>query len=81
MLGYIVRLVYCCIKQRNEMFRCFYCGTKLCWNSDANLSDIGYSDDDFVIVSFYHCPNCGRDYEIADPPQEERDSTYKDYWK
>lgn len=51
------------------MFKCFYCGSELCWDSDVNLSDIGFSyigfsEDEFGIVSFYHCPHCGRNYEI-----------------
>ena len=63
------------------MFKCFYCGAELCWDSSCNLEDAGGIEGDFGCIDYYHCINCGRSYEISDPPQEERDSTYQNYWK
>lgn len=40
----------------------------------------GYEDDDTAVVSFYHCKRCGRDYEIAEPCEEERNGEYSSYW-
>lgn len=62
--------------------RCFFCGNELIWNSDYNLSDLWDADEnDDGVASFYHCPVCGRHYEIYDPPKEERENEYKEYWE
>ena len=61
--------------------KCLICGGPLCWDNDYDLGDLrGDEEDDGGVVSMYHCIHCGRDYEIADPPKEERDTTYKEYW-
>lgn len=54
--------------------KCLFCGGELCWNSDYDV------EGDDGIISSYTCMKCGRDYEITDPPREERETTYKDYW-
>lgn len=60
--------------------RCYFCGGELTWDNDENLEAIGGAEDDWGVVTFLHCKHCGRDYEIADPPAEERDTTYRGYW-
>lgn len=62
---------------------CFYCGEPLCWDADFDASDIfpsNFKDDKYATVSYLHCPNCGRDYEISDPIKEERETNYSNYW-
>ena len=62
-------------------FKCFYCGTSLGWEDDANIADLLDLDlDEYGTVSFFHCPNCGRSYEIYEPLREEKENDYKDYW-
>ena len=66
-----------------ENLKCLFCDGELAWDSDSNASDSfgEYEEDDTAVVTYYHCEKCGRDYEICEPPREERESTYKDYWK
>ena len=61
---------------------CPVCGGRLVWDSDENANEARteYSEDDSAIVSYYHCANCGRDYEIADPCEEERKGEFAAYW-
>ena len=66
----------------NGNLRCIFCGGDLCWNADNDLSEVRecVSEDDGGVVGSYTCMTCGREYEIYDPPKEEREGTYKDYW-
>ena len=64
-----------------ENFYCYFCGGELVWDNDENLEAIGGEEDDEGVVTFWHCKCCGRDYEIADPPKEERETSYRDYWR
>lgn len=61
---------------------CMYCGSRLTWNSSCMAADMSddYEDDDTASVNFFHCPTCGRDYEVAEPSEEEREGEYADYW-
>lgn len=64
-----------------ERMKCIICGGDLCWDGDSNANEVlDRDEDDGGIVSYYHCMNCGRDYEISDPSKEERETTYKKYW-
>ena len=61
--------------------KCPICGGELCWNNDFDASEVnGGDENDGGIISYYTCMNCGREYEISDPPKEERETTYKEYW-
>lgn len=62
--------------------KCPFCKGDMIWGSDANASDIcdDYSETDTAVVSYYTCSRCERDYEIFEPPQEERTGQYKEYW-
>ena len=66
----------------SDGFKCLFCGGDLSWGSDSNASDVSavHSEDDTAVVSYYTCMRCGRDYEIVEPPKEEREGQYKDYW-
>lgn len=66
-----------------EGLKCLFCGGDLCWDSDAMAQDTygDYTGDNVAEIHFLHCLNCGRDYEIADPNEEERCTSYKEYWK
>ena len=61
---------------------CPFCGGRLVWDSDENANVIHseYGEDDTAVVSFYHCSNCGRDYEISEPCEEERNGEFARYW-
>jgi DNA-directed RNA polymerase subunit RPC12/RpoP len=61
-------------------YRCLICGGELCWENDFSAEEVLDREDDGGIVSYYHCMNCGREYEISDPVKEERETTYKKYW-
>ena len=62
--------------------KCLICGGDLCWDSNTTTADLydDYEGDNIAVVNHLHCTNCGRDYEIVDPIEEERETTYKDYW-
>ena len=62
--------------------KCIFCGGDLCWNGDKDLYEVNdeISEDDGGVMGSYTCQRCGRDHEIFDPPKEERESIYRDYW-
>lgn len=62
---------------------CFTFGTPLIWDSDANANEVSseYDDDDFATIQYYHCPKCGRSYEVVEPTHEEKEKDYKEYWE
>lgn len=70
-------------KKRKKKFAvCPFCGGELYWSSNApahELSDM-YSETDTAMVMFMVCSRCGRDFEVFDPPESERESEYKEYW-
>jgi hypothetical protein len=39
-----------------------------------------YNENDDAIVGFYRCTKCGREFEVSDPSEEERNCDYADYW-
>lgn len=59
---------------------CFICGHEVIWNSTFDAHDVSddYDENDPAMCNYYHCPNCGADYEVIDPPQNER-NTYP-FW-
>lgn len=67
---------------KNNNFKCPFCGGDMIWSSDANANDLcsDYADDDEAVIHYFLCSKCGRDYEIIDPPKEQRENDYKDYW-
>lgn len=68
----------CLTASKNGNHVCIACGGRLCWDSDHNLPD---EDDDEGIVRTYRCTTCGRTYKISDPPREEKETQYKEYWQ
>lgn len=71
-------------KNKTNFPRCFFCDEKLCLDSDCDAYEvypIEYDEQDSTIISMYHCPNCGREYEILDPPKELQEKEYSKYWK
>lgn len=65
-----------------EGLKCIFCDGDLRWESDANADEVydNYEGDDGAVIGYYTCTKCGRSYEIVDPPKEERDGEYKEYW-
>lgn len=61
--------------------KCLFCGGELCWNNDFTRDDTFADGEEKSLVSTYTCLECGRDYEITEPTQEEKNTTYKEYWK
>lgn len=61
---------------------CPFCGEALLWSGCDMASDriMEYSDDDTAVIYYYRCSHCGRDYEIVDPCEEERNTEYSAYW-
>lgn len=70
------------MEENSGMLRCIFCGGELRWESDADAYDVSdmYSDEDGGVCGFYTCTRCGRFYEVLDPPREERETRYRDYW-
>ena len=59
-----------------------FCGGDICHGSDSPACEMydGYEEGDDAIVSFYTCTRCGRDIEVTEPNENERNNEYKDYW-
>ena len=61
---------------------CYFCGSTLIQDDSQMCADRfdDYKGDELATVHYSHCPKCGRSYEIVDPPKDERDRDYKEYW-
>ena len=59
---------------------CLFCGGELGWDNDFTREEYYMDGDEEANVHVYTCTKCGREYVIADPPKEERETTYKEYW-
>ena len=64
------------------MPHCYFCGNVLIQDDSQMCADRfdDYKGDELAMVYYSHCPKCGRSYEIVDPPKDERDRDYKEYW-
>lgn len=67
---------------KEVLMKCPLCGVDLIWQSTAMASDVSdaYEGDDTAMVNWYICNGCGRDYEIFDPSETERNTRFKEYW-
>lgn len=67
---------------QDDKIRCIFCGGELILTGNANASDVcsDYEDDESAVVTYAYCRVCGRDYEIIDPPEDERNGEYSKYW-
>ena len=56
------------------MYRCWYCGNEVVWEGDFMESDV---NDEAIpseldrVVGYYHCQNCGSDYEYRQGNKKE----------
>lgn len=66
-----------------ELIICPTCGTaNLHWLNDEKASDsYDYDVTDDALTHHYTCSKCGTDVVVIEPPREERENEYKDYWK
>lgn len=60
---------------------CPLCGGELINKGEDVAQDIDakYKNDTEAMVTYLHCQQCGRDFNVFDPTEEERQSI--DYWK
>ena len=65
-----------------ELTKCPFCGGDISHDGDQPANELfdGYSEDDEAIVSFYRCKKCGRDIEVTEPTESERNGDYAEYW-
>ena len=70
------------MEEKDEMSKCIFCGSVLIQDDSQMCADVNvdYEGDEEAMVYFSHCPKCGRSYEIFDPPKEEREKYYDEYW-
>ena len=70
------------MKEKENYIKCIFCRGKLIWGSSAMCKDYydGYSDSDEAVINYYKCSCCGRDYEVVDPSEEEKQQRYSEYW-
>jgi hypothetical protein len=40
----------------------------------------GYEGDNKALMQCYYCPHCGREYNVFDPTEDKRETTYNEYW-
>ena len=62
--------------------RCYFCGNELILDDSQMCADVNvdYDGDEEAMVHYSHCPKYGRSYEIVDPPKDEREKYYDEYW-
>ncbi len=48
-------------------FKCFYCDSDLIWQND-------FDEGSEQISHFYCCPNCGTEYVVTEPPENEKET-------
>ena len=64
--------------------RCFECGTTLVHSDTYMAEDVltveGYEGDNKALMQCYYCPHCGREYNVFDPTEDKRETTYNEYW-
>lgn len=64
--------------------KCLYCDGELSWDSTEMAEDVcgdDYVGDKEATIQHLTCQECGRTYEVCDPPKVERETMYNDYWK
>ena len=61
---------------------CPICGGKMYLSQSEMASEHFdmYEKDEDALVYYFKCQKCGREFEITDPPLDEREGDYKDYW-
>ena len=56
------------------MYKCWYCGCDVAWVGDFMECEVD-GDNDYPendrVVGYYHCLNCGSDYEFRQGRKEE----------
>ena len=64
-----------------ELF-CPICGGKLTGQGVVSASGVHfrYANDQKAAMRSYSCDKCGRDIDILDPLEEDREGTYSGYW-
>ena len=67
---------------KNEQ-KCIFCGGQLSFDGEEMVGTwrTGYDGDKDAMIHYMQCRQCGRDYEVFDPPKKDRKGLYKDYWK
>ena len=65
-----------------EFMTCPYCGGRMVWSTPDMAYELcdEYDEEDTAVVDYYVCQECGRDFEIYEPNEEARKTTYKQYW-
>ena len=53
------------IKGVFRRMKCWHCKHEIIWGGDHDFEDYGYEGKG--IVSNFHCPNCGANYECRYP--------------
>lgn len=69
-------------RENKDHFICPFCGGPMCWSNTDMAADMldEYEGDELATINYFVCSKCGRDFEIVDSPQQERDTTYSDFW-
>ena len=75
-------IAYNLTTNRSNHMKCPLCGGMLVWGGDNDAHEVSdmYDVDDGAVASNYTCQQCGRYIEIIEPPKEEREGEYKEYW-
>ena len=62
--------------------KCPICGGKLCsqGQNPALKERWNYCSDNRAVMHWFSCSKCGRDFDVLDPLEEDRNNTYKEYW-
>jgi rRNA maturation protein Nop10 len=61
---------------------CPTCGTaNLYWLNDEKAADcLDYDEKDDALTHHFQCSKCGTSVVVIEPPKEERETEYEDYW-
>jgi len=62
--------------------KCPICGGKLYsqGQNPAMKEKWNYGSDNRAIMHWFSCGTCGRDFDVCDPLEEDRNDAYKEYW-
>lgn len=69
-------------QENKDHFICPFCGGLMYWSNTEMAYDASddYEGDDLATINYFVCSRCGRDYEIVDPTQIDRETIYSEYW-
>lgn len=66
-----------------DTLTCPFCGGQLSaqGQNPAWKEKWTYGADQRALVRWFACTKCGRDFEVCDPIEKDREETFNEYWQ